>query len=222
MTRLAIFDLDHTLIDGDSDQLWCEFLMDEGLLERAGFAARNREMEQAYRAGSVDVQAFCDFYIGTLAGRSAADWQPLRQRFWRERVRPCIFAGTAALINHHRTRGDLLLLSTATNRYLSELTAAALGFRHLIATECEVGADGRFSGRAAGVPNMRAGKVTRLHDWLAARGLALAAVDSCFYSDSMNDLALLEQVNEPVVTNGDETLRALAAARGWRSIRLHG
>jgi HAD superfamily hydrolase (TIGR01490 family) len=222
MTRLAIFDLDHTLIDGDSDQLWCEFLMDEGLLDRTGFARRNREMEQAYRAGGVDVQAFCDFYIGTLAGRSAADWQPLRERFWRERVRPCIFAGTAALINHHRTRGDLLLLSTATNRYLSELTAAALGFRHLIATECEVGADGRFSGRTAGPPNMRAGKVTRLQAWLAERGLALGGVQSCFYSDSMNDLPLLEAVQEPVVTNGDATLRALAAARGWRTVSLAG
>jgi HAD superfamily hydrolase (TIGR01490 family) len=222
MTRLAIFDLDHTLIDGDSDQLWCEFLMDEGLLDRTGFARRNREMEQAYRAGGVDVQAFCDFYIGTLAGRSAADWQPLRERFWRERVRPCIFAGTAALINHHRTRGDLLLLSTATNRYLSELTAAALGFRHLIATECETDADGRFSGRTAGPPNMRAGKVTRLQAWLAERGLALGGVQSCFYSDSMNDLPLLEAVQEPVVTNGDATLRALAAARGWRTVSLAG
>ena len=220
MTRLAIFDLDHTLIDGDSDQLWCDFLMDEGLLDRAAFARRNREMEQAYRDGSVDVQAFCDFYIGTLAGRTAADWQPLRERFWHERVRPCVFAGTAALLDHHRTRGDLLLLSTATNRYLTELTAAALGFRHLIATECGIDAQGRFSGRAAGAPNMRAGKVTGLHGWLAARGLSLAAVHSCFYTDSMNDLPLLEAVHEPVVTNGDATLRALAAARGWRSISL--
>lgn len=220
MTRLAIFDLDHTLIDGDSDQLWCDFLMDEGLLDRAGFARRNREMEQAYRDGSVDVQAFCNFYIGTLAGRSAADWQPLRERFWRERVRPRVFPGTADLLNHHRTRGDLLLLSTATNRYLSELTAAALGFRHLIATECETDAEGRFSGRAAGPPNMRAGKVAGLHGWLAARGLSLAGVHSCFYSDSMNDLPLLEAVQEPVVTNGDATLRALAAARGWRTLSL--
>lgn len=222
MTRLAIFDLDHTLIDGDSDQLWCEFLMDEGLLDRVAFAARNREMERAYRAGTVDMQAFCDFYVGTLAGRSAADWQPLRRRFWHERVRPCIYPGTAALLRRHRERGDLLLLSTATNRYLTELTAAALGFRHLIATECEVGADGRFSGRTTGALNMRAGKVDRLHAWLAAQGLSLAALDSCFYSDSMNDLPLLEQVTEPVVTNGDERLRALAAARGWRTISLAG
>lgn len=222
MKRLAIFDLDHTLIDGDSDQLWCDFLMDEGVLDRAAFAARNRELERAYRAGTVDVQAFCDFYVGTLAGRSAADWQPLRQRFWRERVRPCIFPGAAALLKQHRERGDLLLLSTATNRYLSELTAAALGFRHLLATECEVGADGCFSGRTTGVPNMRAGKVERLQAWLAARGLAPAALETCFYSDSMNDLALLEQVDEPVVTNGDADLRQLAGARGWRTISLRG
>ena len=220
MTRLTIFDLDHTLIDGDSDQLWCDFLMDEGLLDRTGFAARNRDMEQAYRDGAVDVQAFCDFYLGTLAGRSAAEWQPLRERFWRERVRPCVFPGTAALLNHHRTRGDLLLLSTATNRYLAELSAAALGFRHLVATECETGPDGRFSGRTAGPPNMRAGKVTQLQAWLAGRGLALGAVQSSFYSDSMNDLPLLEAVQEPVVTNGDPALLAVAAARGWRTISL--
>lgn len=222
MQRLAIFDLDHTLIDGDSDQLWCEFLMDEGLLDRAGFAQRNRAMEQAYRDGTVDVQAFCDFYVGTLAGRSIAEWQPLRERFWRERVQPCIFPGTAALLDHHRARGDLLLLSTATNRCLTELTAAALGIDHLLATECGVAADGRLTGRTAGPPNMRAGKVVRLQAWLGERGLALGALHSCFYSDSMNDLPLLEAVTEPVVTNGDARLMAVAAARGWRTISLAG
>jgi HAD superfamily hydrolase (TIGR01490 family) len=220
MTRLAIFDLDHTLIDGDSDQLWCEFLMDEGLLDRAAFGVRNRALEQAYRDGSVDVQAFCDFYIGTLAGRSAAEWQPLRGRFWRERVQPRIFPGTAALLQRHRAHGDLLLLSTATNRFLTEPTAAALGFDHLLATECETDAGGRFTGRTAGPPNMRAGKVARLHAWLGARGLSLATLHSSFYSDSMNDLPLLEAVTEPVVTNGDARLLAVAAARGWRVISL--
>jgi len=221
MTRLAIFDLDHTLIDGDSDQLWCEFLMDEGLLERAGFAARNREMEQAYRASGVDVQAFCDFYIGTLAGRSAADWQPLRQRFWRERVRPCIFAGTAALINHHRTRGDLLLLSTATNRYLSELTAAALGFRHLIATECLEVIDGRFSGRTQGALNMRTGKVERLRAWLQEHALPETALkQATFYTDSINDLSLLSVVRQPVVVDPDPRLESTALRKGWKVLRF--
>ncbi|MFO1329517.1 MAG: HAD-IB family hydrolase [Rubrivivax sp.] len=218
--RLAVFDLDHTLLDGDSDVLWCEFLMDEGLLERASFEPRNAAMESGYRNGTVTVQAFCDFYVGTLAGRTPAQWEPLRQRFSRERVQPRLHAGTAALLQQHRQRGDLLVLSTATNRYITEPTAAALGFEHLIATECELDAQGRFSGRTQGEPNMRDGKVGRLHRWLAARGLSLDALHSLFYSDSMNDLPLLEQVREPVVTHGDERLLALARERGWRTISL--
>ncbi len=220
MSRLAIFDLDHTLLDGDSDVLWCAFLMDEGLLDRASFEPRNQAMERDYRAGTVSTQDFCNFYVGTLAGRTAAEWQPWRERFWLERVQPRLHAGTAALLQGHRDRGDRLLLSTATNRFITELTAAGLGFEHLLATECEVGADGRFSGHTLGPPNMRAGKVDRLQAWLAAQGRVLADVDSCFYSDSMNDLPLLEQVREPVVTNGDERLLVLAAARGWRTLSL--
>jgi HAD superfamily hydrolase (TIGR01490 family) len=220
VSRLAIFDLDHTLLDGDSDALWCEFLMDQGLLDRATFEPRNRAMEHDYRAGSVSTQDFCNFYVGTLAGRTPAQWQPWRERFWRERVQPRLHAGTAALLQQHRERGDQLLLSTATNRYLTELTAAGLGFEQLLATECERDAQGSFTGRTLGAPNMREGKVERLQAWLAERGQALDEVDSCFYSDSMNDLPLLERVREPVVTNGDERLLVLAAARGWRTLSL--
>ena len=217
---LAVFDLDHTLLDGDSDQLWCDFLMDEGLLDRAAFGERNAQMERDYRAGTVSVQAFCEFYIGTLAGRTPAHWQPLRERFLRERVQPRLHAGTAGLLDSHRQRGDVLVLSTATNRYLTELTAQALGFQHVIATECELDADGRFTGRVQGVPNMRDGKVTRLQAWLAAQGQTLADWHSQFYSDSMNDLPLLQQVSEPVVTNGEPRLLAIAAQRGWRTLSL--
>ena len=167
MSQLAIFDLDHTLIDGDSDTLWCEFLIDEGLLDGTDFGPRNAAMERDYRAGSVSTQAFCDFYIGTLAGRTAAQWQPLRQRFWQQWVQPCVHAGTAALLRMHQQRSDLMLLSTATNRFITELTAQALGFEHLLATECEVAADGCFTGRTQGVLNMREGKVSRLQTWLA-------------------------------------------------------
>lgn len=217
---LAIFDLDHTLLNGDSDGLWCQFLIDEGVLDGARFAARNAQMERDYHAGTVSPQAFCDFYVGTLAGRSPAQWQPLRERFVRSRILPKLYAGTPALLQDHRRRGHQLLLSTATNRFLTEPTAAALGVDALIGTEAETGADGRFTGRTQGPPNMRAGKVARLQAWAAAQGQSLADRHTVFYSDSMNDLPLLEQADEAVVTNGEPRLLALAAQRGWRCISL--
>ncbi len=220
MQRLAIFDLDHTLLDGDSDVLWCDFLMDEGLLDRGRFAPLNAAMERDYQAGTVGVQAFCDFYVGTLAGRTPAEWAPWCQRFLHERVLPRLFAGTQALLQRHRDAGDQLLMSTATNRVITALTAQALGIEHLIATDCALDDQGRFSGHTTGVLNMRDGKVERLQQWLAARGEGWGQRRTCFYSDSMNDLPLLERVDEPVVTNGDARLQALAEHRRWRVLSL--
>ena len=220
MTRFAVFDLDHTLLDGDSDVFWCRFLMDEGLLDRALFEPRNEAMETGYKAGTVSTQEFCNFYVGTLAGRTPDQWQAWRVRFWRERIQPSMYPGTAALLQQHRDQGDTLVMSTATNRFITELTAQGLGVEHLIATECELGADGRFTGHTQGPPNMRAGKIDRLQAWLAARGQTLQDSECSFYSDSMNDLPLLERVREPVVTNGDERLRAVASQRGWRTLSL--
>ena len=220
--KLALFDLDHTLLAGDSDVLWCDFLQDRGVLDRAVFAPRNAAMEAAYRAGSVSAFDFCAFYVGTLAGRRPADWQPLRLDFLRQVVAPRIPAAARALVQHHREAGDLLLLTTATNRFITELTAAELGFVHLLATECEVAADGRFTGRLQGAPNMREGKLVRLHAWLAARGESLAGfAASTAYSDSINDLPLLRAVTQPVVVNPDEKLAAEAHARGWPRLDLH-
>jgi HAD superfamily hydrolase (TIGR01490 family) len=212
---LALFDLDHTLLDGDSDVLWCEFLMDRGVLDRAAFEPRNRAIEAAYKAGSVGVLEFCGFYVGTLAGRTPAQWQALREAFLHERIAPRLLAAGRECIESHRREGHELVLTTATNRYLTELTAAALGIGHLIATECEIGIDGRFSGAVAGTPNMREGKVARLREWLAARGRDLAGEDSIFYSDSINDLPLLAAVRRPVVVDPDARLAAEAAARRW-------
>jgi HAD superfamily hydrolase (TIGR01490 family) len=222
-TPLALFDLDHTLLDGDSDVLWCEYLMDLGLLERAVFEPRNRAIEAAYKAGTVGVLEFCEFYVGTLAGRSAAQWQPLREAFFDERIRPRFVPAGLACIEQHRRAGHTLVLTTATNRFITELTALALDLPHLIATEAEVAPDGRFSGRVSGEPNMRQGKVTRLHAWLAARGEApLAARPSVFYSDSINDLPLLEAVREPVAIDPDARLVAEAEQRGWPVRRWRG
>ena len=220
--KLTLFDLDHTLLAGDSDVLWCEFLMARGVLDRAVFEPRNRAMERDYQAGSVSTQAFCDFYVGTLAGRSAAEWEPLRQAFLDQVIAPRIPRAAHALVQRHRDAGDLLLLTTATNRFITELTAAHLGIAHLLATECEVGADGRFSGRTEGTPNMREGKVARLHAWLAERGLPLEDCDSSAYSDSINDLPLLLAVRHAVAVNPDPRLAAAATSRGWPVLHLHG
>jgi HAD superfamily hydrolase (TIGR01490 family) len=219
LKRLALFDLDHTLLAGDSDVLWCQFLLREGLLDTS-FDERNRAMEAAYRAGTVGVHEFSEFYVGTLAGRSAADWEPLRRRFLHDVVVPRIPAAARALVRQHAS--DRVVMTTATNRFITELTAAELGIEHLIATDCEVGADGRFSGRVQGTPNMREGKVERLHAWLAARGESLAGfATSTAYSDSINDLPLLQAVMRPVVVNPDAKLAAVALARGWPRHDLH-
>jgi HAD superfamily hydrolase (TIGR01490 family) len=214
-TPLVLFDLDHTLLDGDSDVLWCEFLMDRGVLDRATFEPRNRQMEAGYQAGSVSTQDFCSFYVGTLAGRSAAQWRPLCEAFLRERIAPRLLAAGRACVEQHRRQGHELVLTTATNRVITEPTARALGFEHLIATECESGADGRFTGVPTGTLNMRDGKVARLRAWLAARGRTLEGEDSVFYSDSINDLQLLAAVRRAVVVDPDEPLAQHAQAAGW-------
>ena len=219
--KLTLFDLDHTLLDGDSDQLWCEFLLDRGVLPREPFAAENAAMARDYAAGQVSAQDFCDFYIGTLAGRSADEWAALRRSFIDERVVPRIPAAARELVARHRDAGDQLLLTTATCRYLSELTATHLGFAQLIATECEVAADGRFTGRSRGVLNMREGKVRRLQQWLGEQQQRLADCESTLYSDSINDLPLLSAVTHAVAVNPDPRLAAVAAERGWPVLRLY-
>lgn len=220
-TTLALFDLDHTLLSGDSDVLWCSFLVAEGVLERGSFEARNADMEARYRAGAVGAAEFSSFYVATLAGRSAAQWAPLRARWLQREVLPRIPAAARALVQRHRQAGDLCVLTTATNRFLTEPTAEHLGFEHLIATDCERGADGCFTGRPAGVLNMREGKVARLQAWLADRGETLQDfADSVAYSDSINDLPLLSAVRRPVAVDPDARLAAEAASRGWPLLRL--
>jgi HAD superfamily hydrolase (TIGR01490 family) len=219
--RLALFDLDHTLLAGDSDVLWCEFLMQRGVLERAAFAARNAAMEREYRAGTVSAQAFCGFYVSTLAGRTPQAWQPEREAFLREVIAPRLGRAARELVHEQLREGALVVLTTATNRFITELTAAELGIEHLLATECEIGADGRFTGRTQGTLNMREGKVERLQAWLASRGVQLADCESLAYSDSTNDLALLEAVDHAFAVHPDARLAAIAQQRGWPVLQLH-
>ncbi|TFY98921.1 HAD family hydrolase [Ramlibacter humi] len=216
--RLALFDLDHTLLLGDSDVLWCDFLMREGLLDRATFEPRNADMEARYKAGSVGTAEFCGFYVSTLAGRTPQEWQPLRQRFLREEIVPRIPPGAMELVKEEQRRSRWVVMTTATSRYLTELTAQHFGIEHLLATEAEL-RDGRFTGALEGEPNMRQGKLTRLDEWLASRGAASADFHRAAYSDSMNDLPLLEAADEAVAVNADPRLAAIAAQRGWRTVR---
>ena len=218
--QLVLFDLDHTLLSGDSDVLWCEFLMDKGLLERRAFAARNADLEARYREGTVGAQEFADFYLGTLAGRTPAQWEALRREFLSARVVPRIPGAALQLVRQQLEGGALVVMTTATNRFITELTARHFGIEHLLATEAEV-LEGVFSGRSRGTLNMRAGKVERLHEWLAARGQELDAFRSAAYSDSINDLPLLEAVDEPVAVDPDPRLETIARDRDWPVLRLH-
>jgi len=215
--RLALFDLDHTLLDGDSDQLWCDFLIDKGLLDKAIFSAKNEAMARDYKSGAVDVQAFCEFYVGTLTLKSFAEWEALRQEFLSAWVAPRLCAGGKAQIKAHQAQGDRVVMTTATNRFITELTAKHLGVKDLIATEAEV-QKGLFTGKTAGVLNMREGKVTRLKMWCKEQSLDWAELETWGYSDSINDLPLLEAVTHATVTQGDVKLRAQAAKRGWPQI----
>jgi HAD superfamily hydrolase (TIGR01490 family) len=217
---LTLFDLDHTLLDGDTDVLWCDFLLAQGAIDRSVFQEKNARMEREYRAGTVSPHAFCEFYVSTLAGRTPAQWEPLRREFIDAVVAPRIGRAAHELVERHRNAGELVVLTTATNRFLTELTAVHLGLPHLIATECDVDADGRFTGRIAGALNMRDGKVARLHEWLQGQRMDLRDCDSTFYSDSVNDLPLLSAVRHPVAVNPDMRLAAIAAERGWPVLQL--
>ena len=216
--KLTLFDLDNTLLAGDSDVLWCDFLIAKGILD-AGFAQRNADIDAQYRAGSVDPVVFADFYVSTLAGKTPRQWEPVRREFLNNEIVPRIPGAALELVKRHRDAGDLVVMTTATNRFITELTALHFQIEHLIATEPEL-VDGVFSGATTGVLNMRGGKVARLHQWLKARGQTMGQFVSTGYSDSINDLPLLEAVDQAVVVNADAKLAEIAAQRGWKTLTL--
>jgi HAD superfamily hydrolase (TIGR01490 family) len=218
MTRLALFDLDHTLLAGDSDYEWAQFLIDKELLDRATYEARNLAFYEQYRAGTLDIHEFLDFQLGPLARHPRRVLETWHAEFMERRVRPMIRDSARALLARHA--GDLRVVVTATNSFVTAPIARELGVEHLIATEPEQ-RDGEYTGGVAGTPAFREGKVTRLRDWLAARGESLESFDeSWFYSDSINDLPLLSEVSRPVAVDPDERLRAHARSRGWPVISL--
>ena len=217
--RLTCFDLDHTLLSGDSDVFWCDFLIRQGLLDAATFATKNADMETRYQAGTVGLQEFAHFYVGTLAGRTPAQWEPIRQLFLRECIVPKLPQAALDLVRQHQAAGDRVVLTTATNRFITELTAQHLGIAHLIATEPQL-QGGFFTGQTSGTLNMRHGKVLRLHEWLAARHQKRSDFFMTAYSDSINDGPLLDWADQAVAVDPDKQLRARAKILNWKILKL--
>jgi len=217
---LALFDLDHTLLTLDSDEAWVEFLIEEGILDRAEFERANHELVARYRAGEATSVEFTHFYLSTLVGRDPDLLATWHATYLERKIRPAISASARELLARHRAEGHLLIMTTATGRFIVAPIACELGFEHFIATEPEM-KEGRYTGKVAGTPNMREGKVTRLEAWLGERNLALDHFrQSWFYSDSVNDLPLLMRVTHPVAVNPDPPLAALARLKGWPQIEI--
>jgi HAD superfamily hydrolase (TIGR01490 family) len=217
---LALFDLDRTLLAGDCDEAWIEFLIEQGTLDRASFEARNRAVVERYRSGEVGLLEYTEFYISTLQSHLPGRLEAWRDGYMRTKILPAISEAARELVGRHRAAGDFSVLTTAASRFLAEPISRELGLEHLIATEPEM-RDGRYTGRVAGTPNMREGKIARLDTWLGERGRRLASFrESWFYSDSRNDIPLLSRVTNPVAVNPDATLAALAADKGWPVLRI--
>jgi HAD superfamily hydrolase (TIGR01490 family) len=216
--HLALFDLDNTLLTGDSDVEWLSFLIEEGIVDRDTEEEANADMARRYRSGEVGTLEFVDFYLRTLVPHSMQQLIAWRTRYVATRIVPRIPKAARELLEKHRD--DLTVIVTATNRFFTEPIAAELGVAHLIATEPET-IDGRFTGRCAGIPCFREGKIARLDEWLATRGECLDDFSQTwFYSDSINDRFLLDRVTHPVMVDPDAQLLELGTAKGWSLVRL--
>jgi len=218
--NLTLFDLDNTLLNGDSDFEWSQFLIRIGVLDRELFEAKNLAFYEHYKAGTLDIQEFLDFQLKPLSRHARKTLDEWHQRFMREQALGMITQPARDLVDRHRAAGDVCVIITATNSFVTAPIAREFGVEHLIATEPEH-RDGEFTGNVADVPCFREGKIIRLDNWLAARGWTLDSfADSTFYSDSLNDLPLLCKVKNPVAVNPDDTLRAHAEVHGWTVMSL--
>jgi len=218
--RLTLFDLDHTLLPIDSDYSWGEFTQQIGWTDPVEFKRRNDAFYAHYLAGTLDVHDYVRFAVEALRLRGRAAYEQAHERFMREWIQPALHPQALALVQGHQQQGDTVAIVTATNELVTRPIAAAFGVPELIAVELERDAGGWITGEIAGVPSMREGKVVRVTKWLAGRGLDWLDVETTFYSDSMNDLPLLERVDHPIATNPDARLRTLALERGWRILDL--
>jgi HAD superfamily hydrolase (TIGR01490 family) len=218
--RLALFDLDNTLLAGDSDFEWAQFLIEQGVLDREVYEARNAEFYEQYKQGTLDIHEFLDFQLRPLARHPRRVLDEWHREFMQRKILPILRPKARELIAHHAS--DLCVLVTATNSFVTAPIAREFGIPHLIATEpAEAGSE--FTGEVRGTPCFRDGKVSRLAEWLAGRGQTLGSFErSWFYSDSLNDIALLSQVTDPVAVDPDDTLRAHAKKHGWPVMSLAG
>ncbi len=219
--KLALFDLDNTLLNGDSDFEWSQFLIRRGVLDRELFESRNIAFYEQYKAGTLDINEFLDFQLKPLSRHSRKMLDEWHSEFMSESVMPMITKPARDLVKMHLESADLCAIITATNSFVTSPIAREFGIPNLIATEPEQRA-GEFTGRVSGTPCFREGKIARLDEWLANQDLTLDSFeDTVFYSDSLNDLPLLCKVKSPVAANPDATLRAHAERHGWRIISLH-
>lgn len=217
--NLALFDLDNTLLAGDSDHSWSTFLIGEGLLDEKT-RDRNKQFHQDYQSGTLDVYAFLKFRLQVLAEHPKAFLDELLQKYMGKVIRPMMTQKAQDLVNKHKANGDLCMVITATNSYVTRPIVTAYGIEHLIGTDLEM-INGEFTGGVSGTPSFGQGKVIRLNEWLAAKGQTLADFEtSYFYSDSHNDLPLMKLVTNPVAVDADSTLTTYASERGWAVISL--
>lgn len=214
---LALFDLDNTLLGGDSDYLWGRFLAERGLVDDDEYQAANERFYREYENGTLDIHEFLAFAFKPLTEHLLEQLHAWHREFLEEKIEPIILPRALALIEHHRSQGDTLVIITATNSFVTAPIAKRLEVEHLIATEPEL-VNGRYTGKVEGIPCFQDGKVKRLNEWLATQGLNLD--HSHFYSDSRNDLPLLEAVAHPVAVDPDPVLRSMAESRGWPVMSL--
>ncbi|PKO62412.1 MAG: HAD-IB family hydrolase [Betaproteobacteria bacterium HGW-Betaproteobacteria-18] len=220
-TKLTLFDLDHTLIPLDSDYEWNVFTTTLGWHDPVEFNRQNDAFYAQYQAGILDIHEYVRFATSALCAQGAEKSEAAHAQFMKTVVQPAIRPQALSLVQQHRAAGDAVVIVTATNEFVTRPIASAFGVTELIAVNlARDPASGWFSGEIVGTPSFREGKVARVEQWLAARGLSWAEVESTFYSDSMNDLPLLEKVTHPVAANSEERLRAIAQDRGWRILEL--
>ena len=218
--NLALFDLDNTLLAGDSDFEWAQFLIEQKALDRELHEARNLEFYEQYKDGTLDIHEFLNFQLKPLARHPRSQLDAWHREFMSQKILPIIAPGARKLIEKHQVDGDLCIIITATNRFVTAPIAQVLGIENLIATEAEQ-KDGEFTGEVADIPCFREGKITRLENWLDAHNLTwMSFLQSWFYSDSLNDLPLLEKVTHPVAVDPDPTLKKHAEQNEWQIMSL--
>ena len=218
--NLALFDLDNTILAGDSDYNWSRFLIQEGYLDGAIHAEKNEKFYADYKDGTLDIFAFVEFQFKPLARNPRSVLNQLLKKYVEEVIKPMITEKAYALVKGHQEAGDLIIVITATNSFITKPIAALFGIENLIGTDPEE-KEGEFTGKVSGLPSFKEGKVTRLEAWLKSKNLSLASFEkSYFYSDSHNDLPLMEKVTHPVAVDSDDILSEYATSKGWPQISL--